>query len=143
MFTSKEKTNGSERFAPNSATLISAGTTVQGDVTSETDLRIDGTIHGNVTSSSKIIIGATGFVEGNLKSGQADINGRIVGNIIVKELLQLRGNCNVQGNISAEKLQVEPTAVFNGQCQMGSRGSASVVEMTTVTDDEQESVEAL
>jgi cytoskeletal protein CcmA (bactofilin family) len=33
----------------------------------------------------------------------------------------------VQGNISAEKLQIEPTATFNGQCQMG--GSASIVQI--------------
>lgn len=134
MFNSKEKTNGTERFAPNNATLISAGTTVQGDLQSESDLRIDGTIRGNVISSSKIIIGATGFVEGNLESAQADVSGRIVGDITVKELLQLRGQCNVQGNISAERLQVEPTATFNGQCRMGVK--ASVVQLSAVTDEE-------
>ena len=54
----KEKTSSySEKTYPNSATLISPGTTLKGDVKSENDLRIDGTIHGNVYSSSKIIVG--------------------------------------------------------------------------------------
>jgi cytoskeletal protein CcmA (bactofilin family) len=118
----ERSTNGS------SATLIGAGTTVHGDVSSENDLRIDGMIHGNVTSSAKVIIGTTGIVEGNVVGLQADINGKIIGNILAKELLQLRGQCDVQGNIAATKLQVEPTAIFNGNCQMGAQ--ANIVQMS-------------
>lgn len=114
----KEKNGTSDRPNGNSATLISAGTTLIGDVTSDNDLRIDGTIRGNVYSTAKIIIGSTGMVEGNIDGQQADITGKVQGNITVKELLQLKGQCNVQGNITAEKLQIEPTATFNGQCQM-------------------------
>ncbi len=131
MFSKEKNGLAPERLPNNGATLISSGTTLQGDVKSETDLRIDGTIHGNVFSSSKVIIGATGFVEGNIESSQADIIGKVTGNINVKDLLQLRGQCNVQGNISAEKLQVEPTATFNGQCQM--KAGSNIVQM--VNDD--------
>ena len=125
----KEKTTQIDRSIVNSATLISAGTTLNGDVSSENDLRIDGTILGNVRSSAKIILGASGTVEGNIEGQQADITGKVIGNITIKELLQLRGACNVQGNISADKLQIEPTATFNGQCSMGT--VASIVQMTT------------
>ena len=59
----KEKTSSySEKTYSNSATLISSGTILKGDVKSENDLRIDGTIHGNVYSSAKIIVGPSGFV---------------------------------------------------------------------------------
>ena len=113
----KEKTN-STPFNSNSATLVSAGTTLTGDLRSENDLRIDGTIKGNVFCSAKIIIGSTGVVEGNIQCVQADISGRVVGDIDAKELLQLHDKCQVEGNIKASKLQVEPTAIFNGRCQM-------------------------
>lgn len=126
---SKERPTQTDRSAQNSATLISAGTTVNGDLASENDLRIDGTILGNVRSSAKIILGASGVVEGNIEGQQADITGKVIGNIVIKEILQLRGACNVQGNISADKLQIEPTATFNGQCSMGT--VASIVQMTT------------
>ena len=64
----KEKTSaGGEKQYGSSATLISAGTVLNGDVKSDNDLRIDGTIQGNVSSSAKIIIGPTGFVEGNIE----------------------------------------------------------------------------
>lgn len=117
MFT-KEKTT-TERSASNTATLISAGTILHGDVNSDNDLRIDGTIHGNVNCSAKVIIGSTGMVEGNIEGQQADVTGKVIGNILVKDLLQLKGSCSVNGNINAGKLQIEPTATFNGQCQMG------------------------
>ena len=126
----KDKTASStEKGYPNSATLISSGTTLKGDVKSETDLRIDGTIQGNVICSSKVIIGPSGHVEGNIEGAHADVTGKVTGNITVKELLQLRGESNVHGNLIAAKLQIDPTAVFNGKCQMGPQ-PGSVVTMT-------------
>ena len=115
MIMNNEKTNGGS-----GATLISAGTTLKGDISSNSDLRIDGTIIGNVSSSAKIVIGASGSVEGDISGNQADIVGKVSGNIKTKDLLQLRGDSVVNGNVYAGKLQVEPTAIFNGQCHMGS-----------------------
>ena len=60
-----------------------------------------------------------------LSGNQADIVGKVSGNIHAKELLQLRGESVVTGNLYAGKLQVEPSATFNGQCHMG----ANIVEM--------------
>ena len=117
----QEKTNGG-----NGTTLISAGTTLKGDISSNSDLRIDGTIIGNIHSTAKIVIGNNGVVEGDISGNQADIVGKFSGNIRAKELLQLRGESVVSGNLYAGKLQVEPTATFNGQCHMG----ANIVEMS-------------
>jgi cytoskeletal protein CcmA (bactofilin family) len=126
MIMSNEKTNGSS-----GATLISAGTTVKGDISSNSDLRIDGSIIGNVSSTAKIVIGASGSVEGDISGNQADIVGKVSGNIKTKDLLQLRGDCVVNGNVYAGKLQVEPTAIFNGQCHMGS-SEKPVVEKSSL-----------
>lgn len=129
----KEKNLNSSEKLGTTATLISQGTILQGDVKSDNDLRIDGTIQGNVISSAKIVIGPTGLVEGNIDGKQADVTGKVVGNISVRDTLQLRGQCNVQGNIQAATLQVDPTAVFNGQCQMGAQ-AANVVLMSTADE---------
>ena len=119
---SYEKSNGLN----GGATLISAGTTLKGDIDSSNDLRIDGTIIGNIRTTSKIIIGNTGAIEGDIECNQADITGKVNGNIKVKDLLQLKGECNITGNVQAGKLQVEPTATFNGQCHMaGVSGNTS------------------
>ena len=123
MSTEKTTSNG----GGNGTTLISSGTTIKGDISSNSDLRIDGTIIGNINSNAKIVIGSSGVVEGDIHGNNADIVGKTSGTIKVKELLQLRGECVVNGNIYAGKLQVEPTATFNGQCHMG----ANVVDMTS------------
>ena len=118
--------------AGNGTTLISSGTTLKGDISSNSDLRIDGTIIGNIHSSAKIVIGANGVVEGDISGAQADIVGKVSRNIRAKELLQLRGERMATGNLSAGKLQVEPTATFNGQCHMG----ANVVEMSSLNEQQ-------
>lgn len=127
MFNKEKPTT--EKFLSNSATLISAGTKLKGDVRSENDLRIDGTIKGNVSSSAKIIVGPTGFVEGNIDGAQADITGKVQGHIMAKEMVQLRDQSNVQGNITTVSLQIDIGAVFNGQSIMGVAAD-NVVQMT-------------
>lgn len=126
MFNTKNKTEmQQEKTNGGAATLIGAGTTLKGDISSNSDLRIDGTVIGNIKSAAKIIIGSSGVVEGDISCNQSDIVGKVSGNVRAKELLQLRGECVVTGNLYAGKLQVEPSATFNGQCHMG----ANVVEM--------------
>jgi len=123
------KEKSPERAISASATLISPGTILNGDLKSGSDLRIDGTIKGNVKCDAKIIIGPTGFVEGNIEGANADIYGKVSGNVGVKELLQLKDQGNIEGNIIAVKLLVDPTAVFNGKCQMGAQ-AGSIVSMS-------------
>ena len=131
MFKSKTKTDMQfdKAAAGNCTTLIGSGTTLKGDIHSNSDLRIDGTLIGNVHSSAKVVIGANGVVEGDISGNQADINGKVSGNVRTRDLLQLRGDCNIKGNLYAGKLEVEPSAVFNGECHMGT----NVVEMNSVT----------
>ncbi len=128
MFNSKSK---SDLPAGNSGgnSLIGAGTTIKGDIVSSGDVRIDGTLIGNISSTAKILIGQDGVVQGDIEGLQADILGKVTGKIQIRELLNLRGDAMIRGNIQAGKLQVEPTVTFNGQCHMGKE--ASVVEMAT------------
>jgi cytoskeletal protein CcmA (bactofilin family) len=127
MFNGKSKSDAaSETSGSNSASIISAGTTLKGDISSNADLRIDGTLIGNISSTAKVIIGANGVVQGDLQGQHADILGKVTGTVNVKELLQLKGSSVINGNIKAGKLQVEPTATFNGECHMN--GAASSAE---------------
>ncbi|MGB8192768.1 MAG: polymer-forming cytoskeletal protein [Chitinophagaceae bacterium] len=128
MFNSKSKSENNEENVPASASMIGAGTVLKGDITSNGDLRIDGTLKGNIIGSAKVIIGANGVVEGDISGQQADIMGKVTGSIKVKDLLQLKNGSVVNGNISAGKLQVEPSATFNGQCHM-SNGASNASEI--------------
>jgi cytoskeletal protein CcmA (bactofilin family) len=129
MFNQKSKSdNSAESPVPTGgASLIAAGTTLKGDITSNGDIRIDGTLNGNINSTAKVVIGANGVVEGDISGQLADVMGKINGTVKVKELLQLKGGSLVNGNLYAGKLQIEPSASFNGQCHMtnGSSGAHS------------------
>lgn len=133
MFNGKTKSDFSPEAGGNSASLIGSGTSLKGDITSNSDLRIDGVLIGNINSTAKVVIGANGRVEGDIVGQQADVMGKVKGTIKVKELLQLKGSSEVSGNITAGKLQIEPTAVFNGACHMiggaPATPKAEVVEM--------------
>ena len=132
MFTAKNKSEFSSEPAttqPTSASIIASGTTVEGDITSGGDIRIDGILNGNIQCNAKVIIGSQGQVKGDITGQQADIMGKVTGTIKVKELLQLKGSSEVNGNIYAGKLQIEPTAIFNGACHMVGGKASSVVEM--------------
>lgn len=122
MFNQKSKSENPVEQKPSApsgqATIIAAGTTLKGDITSSGDIRIDGNLEGNVHCTAKVVIGSNGSVTGDISGAQADIMGRVTGTIRVKELLQLKGGSQVQGNLHANKLQIEPSANFNGQCHM-------------------------
>jgi len=136
MFNAKSKSENGENI-PASASMIGAGTSLKGDITSNGDLRIDGTLIGNIIGSAKVIIGANGTVEGDISCQQADIMGRVSGSIKAKELLQLKNGSEVKGNITAGKLQVEPAATFNGQCHMQtSSSSGSVIAMKEMEESD-------
>src|SRR5258707_4900738 len=132
MFNNKSKAETAETAVPTgSASLIGSGTSLKGDITSSGDLRIDGALVGNIICSAKVIIGANGVVEGDVSGVTADIMGKVSGTIKVKELLQLKSNCQVDGNIHAAKLQIEPAANFNGECHMLQEAPVSTTSSKT------------
>ncbi|MCW3107050.1 MAG: hypothetical protein JWQ09_1556 [Segetibacter sp.] len=128
--------------AGSSATIIGAGVTFTGDISSTSDIRIDGTIKGNVSCASRVLIGAEGVVEGNVDCRQADVMGKIKGNVTTKDLLYLRGKAFLEGDIYASKLQVEPPAAFNGHCHMNTSSVLALVEMNNENQEEPKAIAA-
>jgi cytoskeletal protein CcmA (bactofilin family) len=132
MFNQKSKSEtAGDVMAPGTgaATIIAAGTTLKGDISSNGDIRIDGSLQGNIQCQAKVVIGSNGSVEGDISGQQADIMGKVSGTIKVKELLQLKGGSHVNGNLYAGKLQIEPSANFNGQCHMTTAANGLVNEV--------------
>ncbi|MDN3655809.1 polymer-forming cytoskeletal protein [Ferruginibacter paludis] len=133
MFNSKSKSGGSEAQG-GSTTIIGAGTTINGNIESTGDIRIDGTLIGNLTSKAKVLVGADGVIDGAIKGKNADVLGKVTGQMDIKEILQLRGKCIIDGDIFAGKLEVEPTATFNGRCHMGANVVELNVELSTAVN---------
>ena len=111
--------NGRQESTGSSINLIGTGTVIEGDIRSNGDLRIDGAVHGNVYSKAKVVIGTTGFVEGNINCQNADVSGTVKGKSTVNELLFLKSASKMNGDIVTGKLVVEVGATFTGSCNMG------------------------
>ncbi|MEN0003990.1 MAG: polymer-forming cytoskeletal protein [Bacteroidota bacterium] len=95
------------------------GTMIEGTVKASSDIRIDGTIKGNLHCDSKVIIGPTGLIDGEVRCMNAVIEGKFEGTLHVKELLNIRESAVVNGDVTTSKLVVQPGAVFNVTCTMG------------------------
>ncbi len=110
------KNSSSEGSAIN---LIGSGTQINGDISSTGDVRIDGTLTGNISLQGRLVIGPNGKVEGNVTCQNADISGEIKGKINVSEILALKNTAKILGDIATGKISIEPGAVFTGTCNMG------------------------
>lgn len=117
MFSDK-KSKSSESGQVADRNIIGKNTTFIGDIISEGDFRIDGTIEGTIKTSSRIIVGKEGKIKGKAVCKNADIEGTVNGELMVKNLLNLKETANVQGDVSMDKLSVAPGAILNVNCVM-------------------------
>ncbi len=120
-----KKTNKSTNVSENSnhsptVNILSEGTKLKGDLNSQTDIRIAGTIDGEATSKGKLIVTGSGKIVGNITSSDSDIAGRVEGEVRVSNKLTLRESAIIDGNIYTKTLIVEEGAQINGSCRMGS-----------------------
>ncbi len=118
MFTTKDEKKAAEEIS-NSSNVIGKGTVLDGNIETFGNIRIEGRINGNIKSKSKIALGHSSHVDGNITAQNADVEGAVRGKIEISDVLVLKATAVVHGDISTGKLVVEPGAVFNGSCKMG------------------------
>ncbi len=105
--------------AMNSNNIIGKGTTFSGNIQTLGNIRIEGRVIGDIISKAKAAIGPSAYVEGKVLAQVAEIEGEIKGSVEVTDLLILKPNCKIYGDIITNKLIVESGAKFEGQCKMG------------------------
>jgi cytoskeletal protein CcmA (bactofilin family) len=117
MFNAKDSKSTS--IESNGTNQIMAGTTITGDVVCDGNIRIDGVLNGNLSAKGKVVIGPNGVIDGELNCQNADISGTVKAKVTVAELLSLKATAKLNGDISTNKLSIEPGANFSGACSMG------------------------
>jgi cytoskeletal protein CcmA (bactofilin family) len=116
--------------------LISNGTDITGDVKSNGDIRIDGTLSGNLNTKGKVVIGPTGKVTGEVICKNSEVSGIVEGKITVGQLLNLKASSKILGDIVTSKLSIEPGAKFSGTCKMSDNDSNGGVATTKEKEPE-------
>ncbi len=105
---------------------ISQGTTVEGSIKASSDIRVDGTIKGKLFCDAKVIIGPTGYIDGEVRCENAVVEGKFEGQLHVKEMLNVRETANITGEVTTGKLIVQTGGVFNVSCAMGKDGNTFI-----------------
>lgn len=99
--------------------LVGEGTTFEGTVRAESDVRASGRIVGTLEVEGKTMIAEEGVVEGEIIATNVEIAGQVQGEIHVDERLVLKSTARVDGTIETDRLVVEEGAQFTGECEMG------------------------
>lgn len=95
--------------------IISADLVVNGTLTSQGDIQIDGRVEGDVRSVG-LVIGDKAVINGEIFAEDVTVRGRVQGSIRARKVL-LCSTCHVEGNILHEAFAVETGAFFEGNCR--------------------------
>ena len=107
---------------------LTAGSKIVGNITADSDFRIDGLIEGDLQCTGKVVIGEAGKIKGTVKCQNAEILGLMEGKITCSQQLSLRASGRIEGEVSTKTLIVEPGAIFNGSCSMTAKAAAAEKE---------------
>lgn len=116
----KTKSNGSSM---EDVTIISSGVVIEGKVTSNSNIRVDGVVKGDITTQGNLTVGEHGSIQGQLTGETVSIGGKVEGTVNAKEKLVLESKAVLKGDLITKILVVEAGAIFEGKSAMGSQAS--------------------
>ncbi|MEZ4180311.1 MAG: polymer-forming cytoskeletal protein [Candidatus Doudnabacteria bacterium] len=99
-------------------TVVGPSVKIQGDLNSEGNIRIEGSVAGKVFTTQSVHVGEAASLQADMHAGTAIIAGQIQGNITVENNLVLQSTAKIKGDITCGILRVEDGAIFSGKCSM-------------------------
>jgi cytoskeletal protein CcmA (bactofilin family) len=136
--TEEAKNNGSKPTLPsgdNALNSLVRGTVTEGNVIAENDIRVDGIIKGNLRCAARVIIGPSGFVDGEIICQNAMIEGKFNGVLRVTELLNVKETADITGDVTTGKLMISAGALFNVTCKMKPENAATPARQEAVASN--------
>lgn len=116
---SRAKVKAGNMNSPDRLNRIVEGTIIEGSISSESNIRIDGEVKGTITTKGRLVVGVSGVITGDVVCQNSEIEGKVKGSMKVGELLSLKSTAKIEGDITTGKLAVEPGAIFAVTCSMG------------------------
>jgi cytoskeletal protein CcmA (bactofilin family) len=119
--------------------LIGAGTVVDGDVTFSGGLRIDGAVHGKVTTvdnqPATLVLSEQAKIEGEVRVSHVVINGAVTGPVTANDYLELQAKARVNGDVAYRTLEMHVGAIVQGKLMHVEQELAAVVELKRATGE--------
>ncbi|MEN2984896.1 MAG: polymer-forming cytoskeletal protein [Dictyoglomaceae bacterium] len=111
-------------------TIIGPMVEIHGKVFSEASIRIDGKIFGDVEVKKEVIVGKTGYIEGNIKCQRLTVVGKIKGNVISYESIEILSSGRLEGDLKhGGKFSVEEGGIFLGKVELLEEKSQEIIEV--------------
>jgi cytoskeletal protein CcmA (bactofilin family) len=102
-------------------TIISAGVVIEGKLTSNGNVRVDGSVNGDIIANGIVTVGENGEVSGEVNAEVIVIGGKVTGTVKSKDKLTLEAKAVLKGDIITKILVVEAGAQFDGQSKMNEK----------------------
>lgn len=99
-------------------TIVGESVKLKGNLKSDGDIIINGSIAGDVKTKASVQVGASANVVAGIKAANIQVSGVVQGNIEARETLQISETGKVYGDITVGVLVVSPGALFSGKCTM-------------------------
>jgi cytoskeletal protein CcmA (bactofilin family) len=109
--------------------FLDRGSSFKGELEFEDTMRIDGKFNGSITSKNELIVGESAHIDGTIHVGRIAISGTVVGKIKADQRVEIHRNGKVYSDVDTPALIIEEGAIFQGNCVMGDRKTASVTNI--------------
>ena len=103
--------------------MLSTDVEIKGNIKFADDLVVDGRIEGSISSDGSLTVGENARIKAEIKTRSVVIYGKVHGNIEVSEVIELKANAELVGDVKAASLSIEPGAIFVGASTVGTPSS--------------------
>ena len=100
------------------STVIGAGITIEGEVTSDDDVVVQGTLRGKLHAKEGVTVDAGAIVEADVSAGPIRVAGQVTGNLTSHDRVDLANGARVVGNVKAARITIADGAQFKGNVDM-------------------------
>jgi cytoskeletal protein CcmA (bactofilin family) len=100
------------------STVISSGITIEGEVTTDEDVVVQGTLRGKLTARDAVTVESGALVEADIIGGPFAVAGTVTGNITSNDRVDLQAGAKVIGNVKASRITIADGAQFKGNVDM-------------------------
>jgi len=97
---------------------LGRGSRVEGTLTFQGSVKIDGQVEGQVEAKDTVIVGDSASVVAQINAGTIIIKGSVTGDLTAAKRVELRSPARVLGNIVTPSLVIQDGVVFEGHCSM-------------------------
>src|SRR5882672_8496367 len=103
---------------PNSKNVLSSDVEIKGNLKFSGELTMEGKLEGEINTDGVLHLGETGAVNGNVNANSVIVRGKINGNLIAKDKIEIKSKAEVFGDIRAAKLVIEEGVTFVGKTEV-------------------------